>query len=781
VNAVPLNLHRLARVLEGDVEGEQVRCPGPGHSRKDRSLGVKPDMGAPDGFVVNSYCGDAWDACRDYVRERLGISRWQPGQARGPKLEYVYRDANGRPYLRVTRTPEKKFWQNKWDGSGWVKGAPRPKIPYRLPELLAADPTAPVLICEGEKNTDAVRGIGLVATTNSEGAGKWSADLNPHFACRTCYVMEDNDEKGSAHVRKVAEHLGSVAAEVRIVRLPGLAPKGDVDDWIAAGGKAEALIDICRAAPVYDPGDPKNAEPPRQAKRRDANDTRHVVTLVAGQIKDAVDAVEGALLTRGGLFQRANQIVFLGEAPIITADKREINAMRIFERGEHALAEDIAEAVCLMKWDARAEDYVVTNPPTWLVRTLQQRVGTFRFPVLTAVINAPTLRPDGSLLSTPGYDKATGLFYDPRGVQFPPIDPRPSRPEAERALADLGDLIAGFPFDGTADYAVALSGILTACSRQALRSAPLHAFSTPVAGSGKSKLVDIASVIATGREAGVIAQAMDEAEMEKRLSALFLQGAGTVAIDNCGFPVDGNFLCAALTQATVSIRPLGTSTQVTVPTNAFLTATGNNLVIAGDMTRRTIVAHLDPRVERPELREFDFEPVAQAKADRVRYVVAALTIVLAFKASGAPRQSNPLGSFEDWSTMVRDALLWLGCADPVETMERARVTDPKLDELSAVLTQWRTVIGTDRITVRRVIEKANRQSGGTGYDFKPKEFDNADFREALLAVAGQGGVINGKRLGRWLGAHAKRIAGGCWIEQDGICEGLLNWRLVVPS
>ena len=185
------------------------------------------------------------------------------------------------------------------------------------------------------------------------------------------------------------------------------------------------------------------------------------------------------------------------------------------------------------------------------------------------------------------------------------------------------------------------------------------------------------------------------------------------------------------------------------------------------MTRRTLVAHLDPRVERPELRTFTFEPVAQAKAERVRYVTAALTILLAFKAAGSPRQSSPLGSFEEWSLLVRDALIWLGCADPVETMERARVSDPKLDELSAVLTQWQAVIGTDRITVRRVIEKASRQSGGAGYDYNPKEFDNPDFREALLAVAGQGGAINGKRLGKWLGAHAKRIAGGCWIEPAG--------------
>lgn len=249
MSAVPLNLHRLAKALDGEVTGDQVACPGPNHGRKDRSLAVKLDPAAPDGFTVFSHAGDDFAACRDYVRDRIGMPKWQPGKDRASNKEYIYRDAEGRPYLRVTRTPEKKFWQNKWDGQGWAKGAPRPKIPYRLPELLAAESSAPVFICEGEKNTDAVRSIGLVATTNSEGAGKWSADLNQHLAGRICYVMEDNDEPGAAHVRKVAEHLGSVAAEVRIVKLPGLAPKGDVGDWVAAGGEATTLLEMCQSAP----------------------------------------------------------------------------------------------------------------------------------------------------------------------------------------------------------------------------------------------------------------------------------------------------------------------------------------------------------------------------------------------------------------------------------------------------------------------------------------------------------------------------------------------------
>ena len=524
----------------------------------------------------------------------------------------------------------------------------------------------------------------------------------------------------------------------------------------------------------------KRSRAARAPAPRAEGDHRPVVKLVAGQIKAQVDAVEKALIARGGLFQRSNMIVFVGEAPMRTSKDREVTSVRIFERGENALAEDIAEAVYLVRYDARAGADVPVNPPAWLIKTLQQRVGRFRFPLLVAVVNAPTIRPDGSLLTQAGYDKSTGLIYDPRGQVFPAIAARPSRRDAERALGTLAQLLAGFPFEADADRAVALSAILTACARQALPTAPLHAFTAPAAGTGKTKIVDIASVISSGREAGVISQSPMEEEMEKRLSALLLQGASAIAIDNCTSPIEGNFLCIALTQPTSMVRPLGTSKQIEVGTNAFVSATGNNLVIKGDMTRRAIVSRLDARMERPELRQFSFEPVERAKGDRPMYVAAALTILRAYITAGAPRQAAPLGSFEEWSRLVRDALIWLGCADPCRTMEDARANDPSLGELREVLTQWRKVVKTERITGRRLIERAVRQSGG-GLPGSKAEFDHPDLREVLLAVAGQGGVINGRKLGLWLGAHEKKPVGDVWLQKAGMLDGVQVWALVERS
>jgi hypothetical protein len=287
-------------------------------------------------------------------------------------------------------------------------------------------------------------------------------------------------------------------------------------------------------------------------------------------------------------------------------------------------------------------------------------------------------------------------------------------------------------------------------------------------------LVDLTSVIATGREAGVIAQGKTEEEFEKRLGALLLAGERVVAIDNCEAPLGGEFLCQVLTQPVVRARILGRSEAPELPANAFVTATGNNLALVGDMTRRAVLCRLDAGCERPERRTFARSPVAAAKAERGLYLAAALTALRAFVVAGRPRQRDPLGSFEDWSLWVRDALVWLGEADPCDTMERLRSQDPKLDALNAVVTQWRAVIGTDRVTVREVIERATR----TGYDgdMRP-EFSHPDFREALLTVAGEGGAINSWRLGKWLGAHKGRIVAGCKILQDGLNGGIMTWRL----
>jgi hypothetical protein len=122
-------------------------------------------------------------------------------------------------------------------------------------------------------------------------------------------------------------------------------------------------------------------------------------------------------------------------------------------------------------------------------------------------------------------------------------------------------------------------------------------------------------------------------------------------------------------------------------------------VFKGDLIRRSVVCRLDPKVERPELRQFAYDPIADAKDHRAELVAAVLTILRAYHVAGYPARPTRLQSFEVWSDTVRGALVWLGAGDPAGTVDRLRKVDPVLASLTAVLLTWRGVFGSELTTV----------------------------------------------------------------------------------
>src|SRR5262249_36463546 len=127
---------------------------------------------------------------------------------------YEYRDADGKLAYRVLRNAYKNFSQQRLENGEWVWQGPEKKLLYRLPERLAAGPGQPVFIPEGEKDVDETLGPwGLVATTNSGGAGKFAQD-NEALRGRMAVTIEDNDPAGAAHVADVARKLKGIARQV---------------------------------------------------------------------------------------------------------------------------------------------------------------------------------------------------------------------------------------------------------------------------------------------------------------------------------------------------------------------------------------------------------------------------------------------------------------------------------------------------------------------------------------------------------------------------------------
>jgi hypothetical protein len=159
---------------------------------------------------------------------------------------YDYHDEHGGLLFQVVRFQPKDFRQRRPDGKGgWVwslNGVPR--VLYRLPELAAAPKDRPVFVVEGEKDADALVALGLLATTAPLGANKWRPEYSEALRGRPVFILPDNDDPGRAHAAAVRDALRGVAESITIVELPGLPEKGDVSDWLAAGGDKDKLLSL---------------------------------------------------------------------------------------------------------------------------------------------------------------------------------------------------------------------------------------------------------------------------------------------------------------------------------------------------------------------------------------------------------------------------------------------------------------------------------------------------------------------------------------------------------
>ena len=320
------------------------------------------------------------------------------------------------------------------------------------------------------------------------------------------------------------------------------------------------------------------------------------------------------------------------------------------------LWELMAQAATWKKWHEREEDWKWTAPPHWAVEVLQGRTG-WPFPLLEGLIQSPTLRPDGSILAQPGYDARTGLYLDCNGTTFPRLPASPTVDEARRALGQLIEVFADFPFAirdpraGTQNpyLSATIAAVLTLVGRPAIAgNVPLFGVTATAAGSGKGKLVDAICRIGTGRYAPKMGQTLDDHEELKRLLALALEGTSVCCIDNVTHPFGNQYLDMALTAQAITGRILGQTQTAEAPWHALLFVTGNNVSYRGDMTRRVVPIALDPQMEKPEERSGFRHPQLEAwvQQERPCLVTSALTILRAYFVAGCPcPRPDPLRQF----------------------------------------------------------------------------------------------------------------------------------------
>ena len=514
--------------------------------------------------------------------------------------------------------------------------------------------------------------------------------------------------------------------------------------------------------PEWDEEQAANVVPfkPRGEAKAKSRPDLPVITLEAGELHNIATEAEAALIASDTQFYvRSGRLM----RPVIddmpASHGRRTKVARLAEVTGPVVIDHLSRSAVWLKFDGRTKKLVAADPKPEVASTILSRDGEWKFPRLAGVITTPTLRPDGTVLMEPGYDEATQLLLlDPPAMH--PIADKPSKKQALSALAFLDTLLDEFPFVDAASRSVALSALITPVVRGAISVSPMHVTQAPVAGSGKSYIIELASAINSGEHAPVLSAGKSEEEMEKRLVGALLSGQTFISLDNVNGELGGDFLCQVIERPVVAARPLGQSAFIKIESRATCFATGNNIRLVGDMTRRVIVCSLDPDMERPELRTFKEDPFDAVLKERGKYVSAALTVVRAYVVAGFPGALPPLASFEEWSRFVRSALVWLGRPDPIETMERARADDPVKTALINLYNAWYDAVQSNSQTTSEIAAVS------TSRIFE--SLAHPALHDALTDVADdrRGGIAT-KTLGKYLAAHKNRVVDGLKMVEAG--------------
>jgi len=494
--------------------------------------------------------------------------------------------------------------------------------------------------------------------------------------------------------------------------------------------------------------------------------------VIRSDLADFVDEVERLLLAspNNGIYKRAGMLVrVLREQPSEGGGLiRPFGAPVIDTINVPHLRDRMARAA---RWFAPTQKGVrPVIPPKWVSETLLAR-GEWPFPRLAGVIETPTLRPDGTVIEMPGYDPATALLYE-SNTEFPSIPSVPSKDQILTAEQVILEPFSEFPFVAESDRCAAIAAVLTILGRLAIDGpTPLFAIRATTPGSGKGLLASTISLIGTGREPTLFAFARDDEEIRKRLLTIGLEGTRCVLLDNVEGVLGSPALAAALTAREITDRLLGMNRLVTVPMDAVWLTTGNNIVFGGDLGRRVVPIDLDPKVEFPEDRKFQRENLSRwVREERPRLVTAALTLLRAFYVAGCPGHGRArMGSFEEWDSVIRAALLWMGFGDI--TAGRCRIRNESgMDQeaIETTLDAWWRAFGSEPQTLARAIKAA----------FKGGHQDLAAVLAGLDPKC-DGQQPNTRVVGdcfrRWKG----RIAGELTLQKDDKKEhGAALWRVV---
>ena len=304
--------------------GWQACCPA--HEDTTPSLSITQTT---DKVLLHCHAGCTYKAILAALRLQpadLFLRDTTPGSHKRIVKVYDYIDVYGHVVHQTIRYDPKGFKQRRPDPANantyiWSLKGIQPVL-YHLPELLGARQRGEIVyIVEGEKDADALQALGCVSTCNAMGAEKWRTSYSDTLQGASCIILPDNDDAGWKHAELVAHSLHGKAAEIKILTLPDLPDKGDVSDWLQAGGTRRELEMLATAAPLWTPAAAQTPAARFQGSSHereagdpgDLQDARPLIRI-GPDITRMVDAGQAALLALPHgpvLFQRARRLAII--------------------------------------------------------------------------------------------------------------------------------------------------------------------------------------------------------------------------------------------------------------------------------------------------------------------------------------------------------------------------------------------------------------------------------------------------------------------------------------
>ena len=552
------------------------------------------------------------------------------------------------------------------------------------------------------------------------------------------------------------------------------------------GEDAESLIAVERVA--QESGD---------GVLRDETGRRIVVESPTYPMAFAVEAARAALAERGKVYRRDRSLTVVDLSVERLTRYGRKKRLSLVTLDDANLALFLTDAAQFMKRKTVRSRVVIipSTPSTHVVKQLQNYVGVrpMGLPALRGISAAPFLRPgDGGVCATPGYDEASGIWFDPGSTVFPPmpdLTPENALTHARAAVQRLARPLRGYRFHGSVkigeewdlstdvDRAVAISMFVSMAAVQATKTRPAYLSDAPNFGSGKTMLVELPVIAHIGDDPALISATENDhiEELTKQLDSLLLSAMGYVILDN----VEGDIarigkLKVLLTASKIGVRLFHTQRVVEIDNNFLTLLSGNNAITGADAARRILRARIETGEERPDRIAYDFDPREEVLRDRGQIVIDALTILEAYRIAGRPKPNNvvPYGSYEEWARIVRDALVWAGLPDIVTSNEEAFESDEETLELEAMMLAWEHWGLEGEYTaaqlIKLAVEREPTESDGAGQRPEGSEgsrpFRRPELREALHAAAGRGPMINPMKLGRWFSKVRGRPRGGRRFE-----------------